>query len=69
MGGRLHLWQWPSFVGCGGVGAVWCWAVGGWWWWVLMAVCVAMLLVCHVVMLLCRCHACVVAPACGVRWA
>ena len=60
-------WRWSLCVGSGGVGVVWCWAVGGWWWWVLVAICIAMLLVCHVVVSPC-CHcACVVAPACGVR--
>ena len=52
-----------SFLGnCGGraavvaVSAVWWWAVGGWWWHLWLFV----LSLCHVVMLLCCCHAHVV---------
>ena len=55
-------------MGGGGVGAVWCWAIGGRWW-VLGAVCIAVLLACCVVMLPCSHRACIVAPACGVRQA
>ena len=66
----VHLCgQWSSFMGGGGIGVVWCWAVGGWWWWVLVAICVAVLLACCVVISACCCHACVIAHACGVRWA